>query len=144
MASEHGGWTLGAMPCPPRDRDPSRGRERSGIRPFAHRRRGRRGADDDGWLVARRDSTAARHCGPHHREPGSQHFRQARRALALRTLLPRGYRIRSWPERQFVKLDVIGAVEACYADVKNDEAWLSGLLGSLSPLEQGAGSYAQV
>ncbi|MFL5392259.1 MAG: LuxR C-terminal-related transcriptional regulator [Myxococcales bacterium] len=43
-----------------------------------------------------------------------------------------------------MKLDVIGAVEACYADVKNDEAWLSGLLGSVAPLEQGAGSYAQV
>ncbi len=43
-----------------------------------------------------------------------------------------------------MSFDVIGAVEACYAGAADDEAWLSRLLATLSPLARGHGVYAQV
>ncbi len=43
-----------------------------------------------------------------------------------------------------MKFDVIGAVEACYARSGDDQAWLSGLLASVSPLARGHAIYAQV
>lgn len=43
-----------------------------------------------------------------------------------------------------MKLDVIEAVERCYASPDDDQAWLGGILEALSPLDQGPGLYAQV
>jgi DNA-binding CsgD family transcriptional regulator len=43
-----------------------------------------------------------------------------------------------------VKFDVIGAVEACYARAGDAQAWLSGLLETVSPLARDHAIYAQV
>jgi DNA-binding CsgD family transcriptional regulator len=43
-----------------------------------------------------------------------------------------------------MKLDIVGAVEAAYAPVKDDHQWLSGLLDSLSSLDQGSGMLGQI
>jgi DNA-binding CsgD family transcriptional regulator len=43
-----------------------------------------------------------------------------------------------------MKLDVIGAVEACYASRADEGAWLDGILAALEPLDQGLGLYAQI
>jgi DNA-binding CsgD family transcriptional regulator len=40
--------------------------------------------------------------------------------------------------------DVIGAVEACYAGVEDDQAWLSGMLDAVSILARGSGVQAQL
>jgi DNA-binding CsgD family transcriptional regulator len=40
--------------------------------------------------------------------------------------------------------DVIGAVEACYAGVEDDQAWLSGMLDAVSILARGSGVQAQI
>jgi DNA-binding CsgD family transcriptional regulator len=40
--------------------------------------------------------------------------------------------------------DVIGAVEACYAGVGDDHAWLSGMLDAVSILARGSGVQAQI
>jgi DNA-binding CsgD family transcriptional regulator len=41
-----------------------------------------------------------------------------------------------------MRFDVIGAVEACYARAGDDQAWLSGLLETVSPLARGHAIYA--
>lgn len=43
-----------------------------------------------------------------------------------------------------MKLDVIGAVEACYARAGDDRAWLAGLLESLGLLDNERTTYAQI
>jgi DNA-binding CsgD family transcriptional regulator len=43
-----------------------------------------------------------------------------------------------------MRFDVIGAVEACYARAGDDQAWLSGLVETVSPLAQGHAIFAQV
>ncbi|HEX9050900.1 MAG TPA: LuxR C-terminal-related transcriptional regulator [Anaeromyxobacter sp.] len=43
-----------------------------------------------------------------------------------------------------MKLDTIGAIEACYSGVEDDATWLRDILGALAPLDQGAGMFAQV
>lgn len=43
-----------------------------------------------------------------------------------------------------MKLDVIGAIEACYAGEEHDAGWLRGILDALAPLDQGIGMFAQV
>jgi DNA-binding CsgD family transcriptional regulator len=41
-----------------------------------------------------------------------------------------------------MKLDAIGAVEACYAPAPDEESWLLGVLRALEPLDGGLGLYA--
>jgi DNA-binding CsgD family transcriptional regulator len=43
-----------------------------------------------------------------------------------------------------MKLDVIGAIEACYAGEEQDAGWLRGIVEALAPLDQGIGMFAQV
>jgi DNA-binding NarL/FixJ family response regulator len=43
-----------------------------------------------------------------------------------------------------LRLDVLRAVEACYAPTPDDAAWLGGVLEALSPLDAGQGALAEV
>jgi DNA-binding CsgD family transcriptional regulator len=43
-----------------------------------------------------------------------------------------------------MKLDIVRAVEAAYAPAKDDHEWLSALLDSLAPLDQGSGMLGQI
>ncbi len=43
-----------------------------------------------------------------------------------------------------MKFDIIRTVEACYSGVKDDAAWLKGVLDSLRPLDNGPASYAEL
>ena len=43
-----------------------------------------------------------------------------------------------------MRLDVIRAIEACYAPAEADAAWLREILSALGPLDQGLGLFAQV
>ncbi len=42
-----------------------------------------------------------------------------------------------------MKLDIVGAVGSCYASIGDEDAWLTGLLEPLAPLDHGPGQYAQ-